>query len=199
MANKILKELVLPGSDDVYQITPEGIGAATLGSDGKVLTSQLPSYVDDVLEYSEVSSFPITGEAEKIYVDTTTNKTYRWGGTTYVEISASLALGETSSTAYAGDKGKMAYEHSQTTSGNPHGVTAEQVGAYTKIETDSAIATYFDGRVFIGTKAQYDTAYAAGGIAVGTLVFLTDDENVAVGGATTAILGQAILGQMILG
>lgn len=66
----------------------------------------MPSYVDDVLEYTNKSSFPTTGETGKIYVDTTTNKTYRWSGTTYVEISASLALGETSSTAYAGDKGK---------------------------------------------------------------------------------------------
>ena len=81
-------------------------GVATLGADGKVPSSQLPSYVDDVLEYTNKSSFPTTGETGKIYVDTSTSKTYRWGGTTYVEISASLALGETSSTAYAGDKGK---------------------------------------------------------------------------------------------
>ena len=48
----------------------------------------------------------ITGEESKIYVDLETNKTYRWGGTTYVEISASLALGETAGTAYEGNKGK---------------------------------------------------------------------------------------------
>lgn len=80
-------------------------GVATLGTDGKVPSSQLPSYVDDVLEYNGKSTFPETGETGKIYVDTSTNKTYRWSGTAYVEISASLALGETSSTAYAGDKG----------------------------------------------------------------------------------------------
>ena len=81
-------------------------GVATLGTDGKVPSAQLPSYVDDVLEYAGKSTFPATGETGKIYVDTSTNKTYRWSGTAYVEISASLALGETSSTAYAGDKGK---------------------------------------------------------------------------------------------
>lgn len=81
-------------------------GVATLGTDGKVPTSQLPSYVDDVLEYASLSYFPILGETGKIYVDLDTNITYRWGGSSYVEISASLALGETSSTAYAGDKGK---------------------------------------------------------------------------------------------
>lgn len=81
-------------------------GVATLDSTGKVPTSQLPSYVDDVLEYANLSGFPTTGEAGKIYVDKQTNKTYRWSGSGYTEISASLALGETSSTAYAGDKGK---------------------------------------------------------------------------------------------
>lgn len=81
-------------------------GVATLDTTGKVPTSQLPSYVDDVLEYTSKSAFPATGETGKIYVDTATNITYRWGGTAYTEISASLGLGENSSTAYAGDKGK---------------------------------------------------------------------------------------------
>lgn len=81
-------------------------GVATLDTSGRVPSSQLPSYVDDVLSYANKSSFPSTGETGKIYVDTATNKTYRWSGSAYVEISASLALGETSSTAYAGDKGK---------------------------------------------------------------------------------------------
>ena len=81
-------------------------GVATLDKTGKVPTSQLPSYVDDVLEYDRQSSFPTEGETGKIYIAKDTNKTYRWSGSGYVEISASLALGETSSTAYAGDKGK---------------------------------------------------------------------------------------------
>ena len=86
-------------------------GIATLDSSGKVPSSQLPSYVDDVLEYAGTSSFPATGEAGKIYVDTSTNKTYRWGGSSYAEISESLALGTTSSTAYRGDYGNAAYAH----------------------------------------------------------------------------------------
>ena len=81
-------------------------GVATLGGDGKVPAAQLPSYVDDVLEYENKAAFPATGETGKIYVAKDTNLTYRWGGSAYVEISVSLALGETSSTAYAGDKGK---------------------------------------------------------------------------------------------
>lgn len=90
-------------------------GIAELDENGKVLTSQLPSYVDDVIEATALSSFPSAGEAGKIYVDASTNKTYRWSGSAYVEISASLALGETSSSAYRGDRGKVAYDHSQAT------------------------------------------------------------------------------------
>ena len=82
-------------------------GVATLDNSGKVPSSQLPSYVDDVIEYASQSDFPTTGESGKIYIALDTNKTYRWSGTNYTEISASLALGETSSTAYAGDKGKQ--------------------------------------------------------------------------------------------
>ena len=80
---------------------------AKLDSDGRVPASQLPSYVDDVEEYSSLSSFPKEGEAGKIYVAMDSNLTYRWGGSTYVEISPSIALGETSTTAYPGDKGKQ--------------------------------------------------------------------------------------------
>lgn len=81
-------------------------GIAPLDENGKVASSYLPSYVDDVLEYNTRTTFPTTGESGKIYIALDTNKTYRWGGTTYVELSSSVTLGETSSTAYAGDKGK---------------------------------------------------------------------------------------------
>lgn len=81
-------------------------GLAELDSTGKVPAAQLPSYVDDVLEFSTKDQFPQIGETGKIYVSKDTNLTYRWTGTQYLEISQSLALGETSSTAYPGDKGK---------------------------------------------------------------------------------------------
>lgn len=85
---------------------------------GTVPSSALPSYVDDVLEYSSVNNFPATGESDKIYIDTSTNLTYRWGGTTYAQISSSLALGTTSSTAYRGDYGDAAYQHAVTNKGS---------------------------------------------------------------------------------
>ena len=81
-------------------------GKADLDTDGKIPAVQLPSYVDDVLEFNSKGTFPEVGEAGKIYVAADTNLTYRWTGTTYVEISPSLALGTTSSTAYRGDWGE---------------------------------------------------------------------------------------------
>ncbi len=102
-------------------------GVAELDSAGKVPSAQLPSYVDDVLEYASLSAFPATGESGKIYVAADTNLSYRWSGSAYVEISPSLALGETSSTAYRGDRGKAAYDHAQAT-GNAHGMTKTDIG-----------------------------------------------------------------------
>lgn len=109
-------------------------GLAELDANGKVPSSQLPSYVDDVIEgylyngkfYKESAhTTVITGEGGKIYVDLSTNKTYRWSGSAYAVISETLALGETSSTAYRGDRGKIAYDHSQSAhfSGNYNDLT----------------------------------------------------------------------------
>lgn len=81
-------------------------GVVPLDNYGLISSMYLPSYVDDVLEYSTFSALPATGESGKIYVTLDTNLTYRWSGTSYVEISKSLALGETADTAYAGNKGK---------------------------------------------------------------------------------------------
>lgn len=155
-------------------------GVAELGSDGKVPSSQLPSYVDDVLEFDtidpsawdewvggesyavgdlvkitnggtvtgyvcevanssatfdptewrEATVFPLIGESGKIYVATDTNKSYRWNGTTYITISSDLALGETEKTAYRGDRGKAAYDHSQA-KGN------EYASGFYKVQTNA--------------------------------------------------------------
>lgn len=129
-----------PGEVGAIPTTEKGSagGVAELDSNGMVPSAQLPSYVDDVLEYASLSAFPVTGESGKIYVALDTGRTYRWSGSAYTEISESLALGETSSTAYRGDRGKTAYDHSQVTSGNPHNVTAAEVGARADTWTPSA-------------------------------------------------------------
>ncbi len=89
----------------------QALGVAELDENGHVPATQLPSYVDDVLEFTNRGMFPVSGESGKIYVDLDTNKTFRWGGSEYFEISASLALGTTSSTAFRGDYGDDAYQH----------------------------------------------------------------------------------------
>ena len=97
-------------------------GLAELDATGKVPSTQLPSFVDDVIEgylsggkfYMESAhTTQITGESGKIYIDLSTEKTYRWSGSAFVVISDTIALGETSATAYRGDRGKTAYDHSQ--------------------------------------------------------------------------------------
>lgn len=91
-------------------------GLASLNESGIIPSAQLPSYVDDVIEVATFSNLPSTGESGKIYIVRDTNLTYRWSGTDYVEISKSLALGETSSTAYPGDKGKATTDKLNKTS-----------------------------------------------------------------------------------
>ena len=93
---------------------------------GVIPANQLPSFVDDVLEYASLAAFPATGEASKIYVALDTNKTYRWGGSSYVELQGGVTLGETAQTAYRGDRGKIAYDHSQS-QGNPHNTAASEI------------------------------------------------------------------------
>ena len=70
---------------------------------------------------------------------------------------------------------------------------------------DSLIKAYVDGKIFVGTTAEYQTAYANGDIKVGALVCIIDDENSGSSGgstsgsSTSAVLGEAKLGYMILG
>lgn len=65
------------------------VASADLFDAGKIKAALLPSYVDDVLEFSDEASFPVEGEAGKIYIETTTSKSFRWTGTVYVQIVAS--------------------------------------------------------------------------------------------------------------
>jgi hypothetical protein len=113
---------------------------------GKVQSAQLPAFVDDVIEAANFAALPGTGETGKIYVTLDDNKTFRWSGSAYVEISASLALGETSATAYRGDRGAAAYDHSQAT-GNPHGTKFNQL-------SDAPSAYTGNGEKFVAVKAD---------------------------------------------
>lgn len=127
-------------------------------SGGLIPSQYLPSYVDDVVEYASLSAFPASGEGGKIYVALDTNLTYRWGGTSYVEISPSLALGHTSSTAYPGDEGAANASAIQTLQSYFSGGAAKRVAhALTLSFADGAPAVY-DGsaavEVTVPTEAQ---------------------------------------------
>lgn len=118
-------------------------GVASLDASGRIPASQIPGGFDNIEEYDNLAAFPTTGEEGKIYVAKDTNLTYRWTGSQYVEISPSLALGETATTAYRGDRGKVAYTHSQV-SGNStiHHTHAnkELLDTYKQTEADLANA-----------------------------------------------------------
>lgn len=158
-------------------VNPNTIGAANgiapLGSDSKVPASYLPSFVDDVVDgylyngkfYKESAhTTEITAESDKIYVDITddVNKTYRWSGTAYVEISSSLALGETSSTAYRGDRGKTAYDHaSETKVSSASASGLYKVGVTSQGHISSVTEVTKSDITALGIPAQ-DTTYSAG-------------------------------------
>lgn len=78
---------------------------AKLDESNKIPTTYLPSYVSDVFEYDNKAAFPTKGEANKIYVAKDDNKTYRWSGSNYIEISPSIVIGTTEGTAFDGAKG----------------------------------------------------------------------------------------------
>lgn len=140
------KNLVLADGTNIAQstfiaATEKGAnsGVATLGADGKVPASQLPSFVDDVLEgylnatdgkFYEENTYTteIPAEGGKIYVDLATGKTYRWGGSAYAVISETLALGETQGTAYEGSKGKQVADNlaAHTGNGDIHVTTSDK-------------------------------------------------------------------------
>ena len=126
--------------------TVTGLGAvngiATLDATGKVPSTQLPSYVDDVLEYASVAAFPVTGETGKIYVETTGNTTHRWSGSAYVKITS----GEVSSVA--GKTGVVTLVKGDVGLGNVDNTadSAKNVLSATKLTTARTInGVSFDG------------------------------------------------------
>ena len=162
-------------------------GVAPLNASSKIDATYLPSYVDDVLEYAAKANFPTTGEDGKIYIDEATNKTYRWSGSAYVEISASLALGSTASTAAKGN-------HTHTVSHTPAGsvsrptFTGTKATGLTVSPASSGTATYTPaGTVsqptFTGTAATISVSKSytpAGSVSTPTI-------SVKTAGSTTTV------------
>jgi hypothetical protein len=165
---------------------------------GLVPASQLPSYVDDVIDAYIVGTYlsagwlsktvggaALTPETGKIYIVLTAgsyqNKEYRWSGSTYAVISDTLALGETSSTAYRGDRGKTAYDHSQITTGNPHGVTKSDVtlGNVPNVSTNNQTPSYTVASTLAALSSGEILSIAFGKIAKAISSLISHIDNVA--------------------
>lgn len=122
-------------------------GVATLDAAGKVPAAQLPSYVDDVKEFENKAAFPETGEADKIYVDIDTGSIYRWSGTQYIQINASVASADTAvKLATARKIAGVPFDGSADIT-----IPAGNVGAFTKEETNTTFLS----------KADATTTYVA--------------------------------------
>ena len=190
-------------ADGAIQSTEKGAanGIAELDANGKVPTSQLPAYVDDVLSYNSLSDFPATGEDGKIYIAKDTNLSYRWGSSEYVVISPSLALGSTSSTAYRGDWGAEDRAAIGTLSTLNTMEKSNLVGAINELKTDSDAkqgTLTFDSAPTSGSTNPVTSGgvYTALAGKQGTLTFdSTPTENstnpVTSGGIYNALAGKA--------
>jgi hypothetical protein len=104
-------------------------GYAGLDGTGRVPSAQLPSYVDEVVEYASLSAFPITGISGIIYIAIDTNFTYRWSGSVYVRLN-NPALPVTSVAGRAGD---VVLSASDITDINKY---------YTSAQTESVLTAY---------------------------------------------------------
>lgn len=198
------KEEVSKKLDGKLDSTLKGIsnGLAELDSNGLVPSNQLPSFVDDVLEGTasgtsvdeKTNAISATGfilkgqskactpESGKIYLDVNTNIQYRWSGSVFISTGSFLALGETSETAFRGDFGKTAYEHSQAT-GNPHGTTKANIGLSNvpNVATNDQTPTFSTAAERVNIKSGEKISVLFGKISK----FFTDLKTVAFTGSYT--------------
>ena len=158
-------------------------GLATLDATGKVPAAQLPSFVDDVLEYADLASFPVTGENGVIYVAIDSNKTYRWSGSTYIEISPSAV------TSVFGRSGVVAAQSgdysaaqvSNTPAGSLSSVTVQ--AAINELDSEkqpvdatlTALAAFNSNGIIVQTAAD---TFAARSIASGTGITVSNGDGV---------------------
>jgi hypothetical protein len=158
-------------------------GLATLDATGKVPAAQLPSFVDDVLEYADLASFPVTGENGVIYVAIDSNKTYRWSGSTYIEISPSAV------TSVFGRSGVIAAQSgdysatqvSNTPAGSLSSVTVQ--AAINELDSEkqpvdatlTALAAFNSNGIIVQTAAD---TFAARSIASGTGITVSNGDGV---------------------
>jgi hypothetical protein len=167
-------------------------GYASLDSSGLVPSSQLPSYVDDVIEGANLAAFPSTGESNKIYVAVDTGKTYRWSGSAYVEISASPgstdAVTEGSTNLYftnarARSAISVSGDLSYNSSTGVISYTEPDLSGYLTSESDPVFTASAAGSI-TGTQVEnWDDAYGWGDHgAAGYISAVEDDTSPVLGG-----------------
>ena len=159
--------------------TPENVankgaanGYAPLGSDSKIASAYLPSYVDDVLEYANLAAFPVTGETGKMYVALDTNKIYRWSGSVYIEISGSPG----STDAVAEGATNLYFTGARVLASALTGYVATNG---TIAATDTILQAFNKLGYFISTLAELKANKDATGGYVGLTLFKINFKNVA--------------------
>ena len=142
-------------------------GLAELDSAGKVPSSQLPSYVDDVLEFNSLSVFPVEGEDGKIYVAKDTGFTYRWSGSQYIRLSSyELATQTVSGLMSAEDKFKL--------DGIAPGATANIVENTLSSTSETSALSAAQGKILSEGKKNVQTPVSSP-LASGTAIeFISD-------------------------
>lgn len=177
-------------------------GVAPLDSNGLIGSQYLPSYVDDVLDgrvSDDLSSFTIDGEEAactpetgKIYNDIVKNKSYRWSGQAFVCMNDGVVLGETETTAYRGDRGKVAYDHSQATHARTDATKTEGSSTNGNIKIDGVETAVYTHP----TTAGYKHIPAGGSAnkilkwsAAGTAAWVSPDTTPTSGSANTITSG----------
>lgn len=129
---------------------------------GFIPISQLPDAVDQIVEVANFAALPPVGEVNKIYITLDDHLSFRWGGTEYVEISKSLALGTTSGTAFAGDLGQTAYTHAITTGSNPHATNINQLAGTSLTSPTTGQVIKWDGTQWAKGTDLNDNFYISG-------------------------------------
>ena len=178
-------------------LTQKGVanGVATLDANGLVPAAQLPSYVDDVLEFAALVSFPAEGEAGKIYVDQATGKIYRWSGSAYINISSAV------STADEAVKLATARKINGVDFDGTADITINAEDATPRIPTSEKAAANGVATLDANTKvpvAQLPlaTASTAGAVIAGTNVDIADG-TISVATATDSVKGLVQVGENI--
>jgi hypothetical protein len=176
-------------------------GVVPLNSSGFIESSYLPSYVDDVLEYSSLSSFPDNGSAGKIYVDLATNKIYRWSGTTYIEISpgspnAVVGLTGVTPVVIGGTSTNPTVSVQAAYANTPNYLVLRNASG--NIVVSNILCNEVQGNATTATALRYSRNISLTGAVSGTVAF-DGSQNVSMVTSASGLVSTAAVDQTVLG